>query len=117
MIKKKSEVPVQYTENMRGGSGTVKMEQVLDKEKNEFNGKGRIYSKITLKPGCSVGYHIHEGEMECYYILKGSGLYDDNGSETAVSQGDVTLTRSGEGHGIINTGDEDLEMMALILYN
>ncbi|MFO7637204.1 MAG: cupin domain-containing protein [Clostridia bacterium] len=116
MIRKKIEMEVQRNVNMRGGQGTVVLEHLLDKEKDEFYGKGRLFSRITLEPGCSVGYHVHENEMECYYILKGSPEYDDNGEKVILHPGDAALTRSGEGHGILNNTDETVELIALILY-
>ena len=43
-------------------------------------------------------------------------VVNDNGTITQVEAGDVTFTPSGTGHGITNTGDEPLELIALILY-
>ena len=68
----------------------------------------------TVVPGCSLGYHEHHGESETYYIIKGQGEYDDNGTKRPVTVGDKTFTPDGCGHGIANTGDEDLVFMALI---
>ena len=96
-----------------GGFGTL----VLDK----FNGKAvnpanvRLYAYATLEPGAKVGYHIHKGESEIYYILSGRGLYSDNGCERAVAPGDVTFTPDGEGHSIENIGDSVFEFMALVV--
>lgn len=100
-------------ENMRGGKGHVIMESIIGE--NEFKGKGRLFAKVTLEPGCSIGYHEHHNESETYYILSGKGEYDDNGTRMTVSEGDVTFTPDGCGHGIENTGDENLVFMALIL--
>ena len=77
--------------------------------------KLRMYSYAELEPDASVGYHVHEGECEFYYILSGSGEYDDNGKICSVSAGDVTYTPSGEGHGIKNTGSVPLSFIALII--
>ncbi len=77
--------------------------------------KVRTYARAILAPGGEVEYHIHEGESESYYILSGTGLYNDNGVETEVCPGDITFTPSGSGHGIKNTGREDLHFMALIV--
>ena len=35
---------------------------------------------------------------------------------TTIEAGDITFTPSGTGHGINNTGDELLEIIALIIY-
>jgi len=52
-----------------------------------------------------------------YYILKGEGVYDDNGTEVIVQPGDTTLCLSGESHALINRSSEDLELIALILFS
>ena len=49
-------------------------------------------------------------------ILSGTGRYNDNGTMTTVTAGDVTYTAPGEGHGIECISDEPIEMIALILY-
>ena len=72
---------------------------------------------MTLAPGNSVGYHVHEGDNEIYYILSGTGEYNDNGNICTISAGDVTICNDGESHGLLNTGVEPIELIALILYN
>lgn len=81
----------------------------------ELNGKCGLYAEVVIEPGCSLGYHEHHGESETYYILSGTGSYDDNGVSRPVKAGDVTFTPSGKGHGLANTGDDDLVFMALII--
>ena len=73
-----------------------------------------MFAEVTIAPACSLGYHEHHGESETYYIIKGQGEYDDNGTKRPVTVGDKTFTPDGWGHGIANTGDEDLVFMALI---
>jgi len=104
---------IRMVENMRGGNGTVEILDILGKE--QLNDKCRLYAKVTLKPGCSIGYHEHKKESETYYILSGEGVYDDNGTCRSVKAGDMTFTPDGKGHGIANEGTEDLVLMALIL--
>lgn len=116
MIRRANEAAVAHNTNMRGGDGTVTVTSLLDKDKDEFYGKGRLFSRMTLPAGSSIGRHTHEGEMECFYVLTGEGLFDDNGVEKPVSRGDVLYTGSGEAHSIRNTGSEPLELMALILF-
>jgi len=100
-------------ENMRGGNGQVILEHVLGKE--ELGEKGKLYARVTLKKGCSIGYHEHHNESETYFILSGQGVYHDDGQERIVRAGDVTYTPDGHGHGMTNENDEDLVVMALIL--
>ncbi|GFH62919.1 MAG: putative mannose-1-phosphate guanylyltransferase /mannose-6-phosphate isomerase [Candidatus Desulfovibrio kirbyi] len=97
-----------------GGPGDTWAAHILNE--GEFEGKGRLFNRTVLKPGVGIGKHRHTNEFEVYYILKGEGLYDDNGSKVKVGAGDMTLCPDGEEHGILNTGTEDLEMIALILF-
>ena len=100
-------------ENMAGGQGHVLIKRLLNEK--QLNGKCGLYAEVTLEPGCSLGYHEHHNESETYYILSGKGIYSDNGTLRMVKAGDVTFTSDGQGHGMTNTGDEDLVFMALII--
>ena len=79
------------------------------------NPKLKTFAFARLKPGEEVGFHMHIGESEIYYIISGTGIYSDNGEKVQVEAGTVTLTPSGEGHALYNTGDEMLEFITLIL--
>lgn len=100
-------------ENMCGGKGHLIIKHLL--EEKELNGKCGLYAEVTIEHGCSLGYHEHFGESETYYILKGEGIYSDNGNLRMVKKGDVTFTPSGQGHALTNAGDTDLVFMALII--
>lgn len=102
-------------ENMKGGKGHVIIKRLLDEQ--QLNGKCGLYAEVTIEPGCSLGYHEHHGESETYYIVKGQGDYNDNGTVRPVKVGDMTFTPDGCGHGLENTGDEDLVFMALIIFD
>ena len=75
----------------------------------------RLFSLIQVKPGEEVEYHMHMGESETFFILSGKGIYNDNGNKVDVEPGMVTLTPSGQGHSIKNTGDEMLVFLAVIV--
>lgn len=115
MVRKTNECLVEHREHMRDGNGTVHIINFASKE--ELNSKGRLFSRITLNPGCSIGFHVHEGDTELYYILKGEADYNDNGTMCTVSAGDVTFCPNGTGHGIANNGDDVVEFIALIVYD
>lgn len=114
MIKKFKDFNTELRENMRGGDGTVVVSSFVTAQ--ELNNKGRLFGKIVLKPGCGIGYHVHETDSELFYIIKGTAVYDDNGVKTTVYAGDVTVTACGEGHSIKNESNEDVELIALIVY-
>ena len=42
-------------------------------------------------------------------------MYDDNGKAVPIEAGDVVYCKNGDGHGVKNTGGEDLVFVALIL--
>lgn len=116
MIKRAADLKKQTVAGLKEGKGSIEMIHLLDAEKDEFSGKGRLFCKNILKPGCSIGFHKHEGDSETYYILSGQGEVNDNGTKYQVKAGDVVYTPHGESHSLENTGDTDLEFIALILY-
>lgn len=77
--------------------------------------KIKAYALVQLKPGEAVDYHVHIGESETYFILSGRASYNDDGNIIEAVPGTVTLTPSGHGHGIKNTGDEMLVFIALVV--
>ena len=115
MIRRSEECKVVNREHMRDGDGTVVITNFINGPE-ELNGKGRLFSHFLLKPGCSIGYHVHEGESELFFFIRGNGIYSDNGTPVKVSAGDVAICPAGEGHSISNESDEVLEMVALIVY-
>lgn len=116
MIRRQGELKAEEKEVLQNGSGAVLFNYVLEQEKGEFFGKGRLFSVLTIKPGCSIGYHVHKGEMEVYYVLSGKAKLNDNGVETELRTGDTSITMDGEGHSVENDTDEDFVMLALILF-
>ena len=105
-----------YTEKkMFDGAGMARMRLILESNAEMYD-KGRVFNHLYLDPGCEVGWHIHHGDGETYYILKGHGEYNDNGTLVTVGPGDVTFVDDGEGHSLKNTGKEALEAIALILF-
>ena len=114
MIRRSEEKTIEV-KKMFGGQGEAVMSCILNGEE-EMYGKGRVFRHLLLHPGCEVGWHVHKGDGETYYILKGHGRYNDNGTIVEVGPGDVTFVDSGEGHALLNDGEEDLEAIALILF-
>ena len=113
MIKRASDMKSEIREQMRGGEGTIGITHVFSAD--ELRGKCRLCAHITVSPGSSIGLHEHVDEEEIFYVLKGKGVVRDGGSEVSVSAGDAILTGGGESHSVQNTGEEPLEMVAVIL--
>ena len=97
-------------EGLAGGKGKAMRYVIVPPE--ELNGHGRLYARIVLMPGSSVGP---------YYILRGEGDFIEGDSEndrkvTRVHAGEVCVIRVGQWHSLENNSDGELEFMALI-YN
>lgn len=112
-MTKAGEREVVTVERVNGGVGFIMKEALIGAE--ELGEHCKMFSKVTLPPHCELGYHEHYGETETYYILTGTGMYDDNGKAVSAEAGDVFFCKDGDGHGLKNTGEEDLSFVALIL--
>ena len=115
IVRRFEEQMVKEVAGAQGGQGVMQARCLIN-DNSELWDKGRLLNVVTLKKDCEVGYHIHNGDAEIYYILEGEGEYNDNGEVTTVKTGDVTFTGSGEGHSIINKKDEPLTFLAIILF-
>ena len=108
MISKLENLPVKQRRGENGETSLVLTDLA------DFPGRSpklKMFSRVQLLPGQKLAYHEHHGESEQYFILSGTGVYNDNGTEIPVGPGCVTCTRSGSGHGLENTGDEALELL------
>ena len=100
---------IEKVEHASGGKGYILMKKLLSA--TELKDKVGMFAEITLKPGCSLGYHVHSDNAEAYYILSGEGEI------RTVKPGDVTYTSDGKGHGLENKSQNDLVFIALIINN
>ena len=114
MVIKSKDCTVENRENMRGGDGTVKITHFVGKD--ELYGKGRLFSRITLEPGCSIGEHIHEGDSEIFVVERGCPVYNDGGTLVQAHPCDVLVCPAETAHSIANKTDETVDIIALIVY-
>lgn len=110
---KRSEDCFREDVRIREGKGLVHKKELADKE--ALYGHARMFAHMVLEPGRSIGEHAHEHETEFFYILKGEGLFDDDGTKVTVRAGDVCSTGYGARHSMENVSDEPLEFLALIV--
>ena len=75
---------IEKVEHAAGGKGYILKRKLLSA--TELKDKVGMFAEITLKPGCSLGYHVHSDNAEAYYILSGEGEYDDNGKSGPLNQ-------------------------------
>ena len=113
MIRKNGEYKVDLRKEMRGGNGEVTVEHLWAPQ-SELKSKTRMFARLTLKPGCSIGFHTHDQEEEVFYLVNGTAEVDDNGTKVQLQAGDTILTGGGDGHAIANIGRDNLVVMAVI---
>ena len=96
-----------------GGEGPGSIQYLVDN--GELPAKAGLLAEVVLEPGSTVGYHYHHGEGELYYLLTGTGEYTEDGVMTQVSAGMATYVYDGHAHGLVNTGNEPLKFIAVIV--
>lgn len=114
ILKRNSEIAPVVKENARGGNGRMITYPFVTEQ--EAHGVGRLFSKLVLPAGASIGMHEHVGEYEIYYVLSGVGVVNDGERNYAIAPGDMYLCDDGEKHSLENDGTEDLVIIAIIPY-
>lgn len=102
-------------DHFQGGKGHLEAYPILNSIE-EMQGKGRVFKHMVLQPGCEVGSHVHTGDCETVYVLKGTAHCKVDGQMREIGPGMVHFIADGEEHYMINDGDEPLEFIALVLY-
>ena len=113
MVIKSEKAEKIVSEKPRGGKGIIINNRYLDSHELDNNLQGFYVNELL--PSGVIGNHMHEGEEEIYYIIEGNGIIQDNGVEIPIGKGDVIYTKSGESHGMINTGTEPLKFIGFIV--
>ena len=112
MVTKSADCPVR-DQCIREGKGLTRIKDLADKP--ALYNHARMFAHLTLEPGRSIGSHAHEHETEFFYILKGEGQFNDDGTMVTVYPGDVCATGYGASHSMENVSDAPLEFIALIM--
>ncbi|MFO7731582.1 MAG: cupin domain-containing protein [Spirochaetia bacterium] len=114
MINKRDAMQTELKEDMRGGTGTIAITHLVDKDQIK---NGRLMARIDIPVGASIGPHRHEGETEYYLIQEGDGEVQESEGAKIVGPGDVVITGDGESHSITNVGRVPLIMTAVIIFD
>jgi mannose-6-phosphate isomerase-like protein (cupin superfamily) len=112
MIRTANEMTTEVREKMRGGPGSVRFAHLFKPE--EFGAPVRLCARLTLAPGSGIGEHEHVAEDEVYVILQGEGMLSEGVGPRKVVAGDAVLTGRGGRHSIVNTGRDELQILAFI---
>ena len=68
----------------------------------------------SFEPGQEHRLHGHAGMDKVYYVLAGRGVFLLQGREEPMAAGMMLIAPEGVLHGIRNTGDERLLVMAIL---
>jgi quercetin dioxygenase-like cupin family protein len=87
----------------------------------EKMGKATLYQSPRLlvglnafEPGQSHALHAHQGMDKVYHVLSGEGVFLLDGRELPMRDGDLLVAPEGVPHGVRNTGDGRLVVLALL---
>lgn len=92
---------------MNGGTGEMSA-------KMSMNENGKIIS-CKIHKGGSVGLHKHETSDDINYIISGEGEAFCDGEKEILSAGTCHICRKGSSHSIVNTGNEDLVILTVVV--
>lgn len=68
----------------------------------------------AFEPGQEHGLHTHAGMDKVYYVLQGRGTFLLEGTEQPMEAGVMLVAPEGVPHGIRNTGEERLLVLAVL---
>ena len=89
MERKEHERIIDVKKNFKDGPGEVNFKTIASTE--ELFNKIKMYSVLSFKKDCGIGYHSHQNEKEVILVLNGKAKYNDNGIETEIVEGDVPV--------------------------
>lgn len=102
IIEQDSEIAVQQSGPHKGGGNTTGYPFFVDVPNMDL-----VFKKRILHPGSAIGYH-EQHKDEIFYVISGTGELTMNGEKSSVGPGTAILTRTGNSHGLRQTGSEDL---------
>lgn len=93
--------------SMNGGTGEMSAKMFMDE-----NGK---IIPCRIHADGSIGLHGHPTSDDINYIISGTGKAICDGREELLAAGNCHVCRKGSEHSIINTGNEDLVMLTVVV--
>ena len=94
-------------QGMNNGTGTMSARM--------YNDDSYRIVPTAIHPGGSIGTHMQESGDDINYIISGRGRAFCNGVEEALKPGVMHICPKGSEHSIINTGEEDLVMLTIVV--
>jgi mannose-6-phosphate isomerase-like protein (cupin superfamily) len=92
---------------MNQGTGTMTVRM--------YNDDSYRIIPTTIHVGASIGTHMQESGDDMNYIIGGTGKAICDGKEERLELGVMHICPKGSEHSIVNTGEEDLVMLTLVI--
>lgn len=92
---------------MNSGTGEITAKMFADKD-------GKIIP-CKIRKGSSIGMHEHPTSDDINYVISGTGKAICDGKEEALVSGSCHICKKGSSHSIINTGDDDLVILTVVV--
>lgn len=102
-----NEADVVTTPAMNGGTGEMSSKMHIDK-------RGKIIL-CSIHKGGSIGMHEQRTGDDINYIISGVGKAICDGVEEDLNAGVCHICPKGSSHSIINTGEEDLMLLTVVV--
>lgn len=97
------------------GKGTIAASYAFTRDQANQDQAIKEIGWLTIQPGDAVGVHKHINNEDTYIIVSGEGTFTDNdGKQSPVKAGDITIVRKGQSHGLANTGTVPLVFVDVI---
>lgn len=92
---------------MNSGTGEISAKMYVD-------GDGKII-QCRIHKGSSIGMHEHPTSDDINYVISGTGKAICDGEEEVLTAGSCHICKKGSSHSIINTGDDDLVILTVVV--
>ncbi len=92
---------------MNDGKGTMSVRM--------YNDDNYRIIPTKIHSGGSIGIHTQNSGDDMNYILSGTGKAICDGVEEKLTAGVMHICPKGSEHTIINTGDDDLKMLTIVV--
>lgn len=102
-----NEITERKSPGMNGGTGELSARMYMDEQ-------GKIIP-CRIHVGGSIGLHRHTASDDINYIISGIGKAICDGQEETLVQGVCHICKKGSEHSIIDTGNEDLVMITVVV--
>ena len=98
-------------------NGIGSLEKVRAFSKKDFKTNLDFIDYVIVKPGETIGEHIHGDNEEIYFFIEGCGTMLIGNEKIHVSEGDIAVNSFQESHGLINNGNIPIKILIFQVNN